>query len=131
MTRYLQTEEVLALHHLLIKQYGGEDGVRDLGLIDSAVNRPRAALVGQEIYSDLSTKAAVLFFSLVKNHGFVDGNKRIGLAACIVFLRLNQHQLNVANKEAVKAALHIANDDITEAELAYWISKHLEESNDS
>ena len=80
MIRYLTLEEVLELHRLALAQAGGLAGVRDLGALDSALAQPQMAFGGQELYPSLREKAAALGFSLVCNHPFVDGNKRVGHA---------------------------------------------------
>ena len=86
MIRYLTLEEVLELHRLTLEQSGGLSGVRDFGGLDSAVAQPRMTFGGQDLYPNLPEKAAALGFSLVCNHPFVDGNKRIGHAALETFL---------------------------------------------
>jgi death-on-curing family protein len=87
---YLTLEEVLLLHARLIQRTGGSGGVRDLGLLDSALARPQATFGGQDLYPGLWHKAAALMHSLVKNHPFVDGNKRIGAALFLWFLEKNR-----------------------------------------
>lgn len=81
---YLDLEDVLALHQVQLERFGGAPGVRDAGLIDAALNRPQSGY-----YGDLIEEAAALWESLTMNHGFVDGNKRVGFAATYVFLRVN------------------------------------------
>jgi death-on-curing protein len=93
MIRYLTLEEVLELHRLALEQSGGLDGVRELGGLESAVAQPQMAFGGQELYPSLAEKAAALGFSLVCNHPFMDGNKRIGHAAMETFLVLNGWEL--------------------------------------
>lgn len=94
MPTYLSVEEIMAIHELLIKDYGGTPGVRDRGALESAVMRPQSGY-----YSNLSEEAAALWESLVINHPFIDGNKRIGLAAAEVFLNLNGHEINSTSEE--------------------------------
>jgi death on curing protein len=89
MIRYLTLEEVLELHRLALEQSGGLDGVHDFGGLDSAVAQPQMAFGGQELYPSLADKAAALSFSLVCNHPFIDGNKRVEHAAMETFLVLN------------------------------------------
>src|SRR5438477_4649504 len=89
MIRYLTLDEVLELHRLALQQSGGLQGVRDLGGLDSALTQPRMAFGGQDLYPSLAEKAAARGFSLVCNHPFVDGNKRVGHAALETFLVLN------------------------------------------
>lgn len=92
---FLSVDEVLAIHERVIEKFGGSVGIRDLGLLESALYRPRSGY-----YEDLSTMAAALFESLVINHPFVDGNKRVAFFATDVFLRLNGWRFDVEPKEA-------------------------------
>ena len=92
---FLSLDEVLAIHERVIDAYGGADGVRDLGLLESALYRPQSGY-----YEDLVTMAAALFESLLMNHPFVDGNKRVAFFATDVFLRLNGWRLEVDANEA-------------------------------
>ena len=94
-TEFLTVEEVLAIHARLIERFGGESGVRDLGLLESALYRPQTGY-----YRDLSEQAAALFESLLMNHPFVDGNKRVAFFCTDVFLRLNGWKLLVDQQEA-------------------------------
>ena len=83
--RYLSLQEVISLHSLLIAQSGGSSGLRDRGALESAVAQPEASFGGEQLYPDLASKAAALGHSLIQNHPFVDGNKRVGHAAMEVF----------------------------------------------
>lgn len=98
-TLYPTVEEVLHLHRRLLERFGGEPGVRDLGLLESALYRPRSGY-----YESLSTQAAALLQSLARNHAFVDGNKRVAFATCAVFLHLNGFAL-VTNADDAEAFL--------------------------
>ena len=89
--RYLTLAEVLDLHHRVIEMSGGGDGVRDLAGVESAVAQPQMTFAGDELYPTIESKATALCFSLVMNHPFVDGNKRIGHAAMETFLVMNGH----------------------------------------
>ena len=89
MRDYLTSVEVLALHHALIERYGGARGVRDMGAVEAAVFRPQCGY-----YADIAEEAAALLESLLINHPFIDGNKRVAFAACDVFLRINAHALH-------------------------------------
>jgi death-on-curing protein len=92
---FLSLDEVLAIHQRVIDAFGGADGIRDLGLVESAIYRPRSGY-----YEDLVSMAAALFESLIINHPFVDGNKRVAFFATDVFLRLNGWKLEVDDAEA-------------------------------
>lgn len=86
---HLTKEQVLEIHAAVIRAHGGSHGLRDVALLESAIAAPQASFSGQPIFSDLIEIAAAYLFYLCRNHPFIDGNKRVGLAACLVFLRLN------------------------------------------
>ena len=92
---YLTVAEVIAIHHHQIEEYGGSHGLRDQGALEAAVFRPQTGY-----YNDLSEEAAALFESLVNNHAFLDGNKRVGFAAMHTFLLINGFDLNISSKAA-------------------------------
>jgi death-on-curing protein len=121
---YLTVSEVLLLHARLIQLTGGSGGVRDLGLLESAVARPMASFDGGDLYQAPFAKAAALMESLVRNHPFVDGNKSTGLAAAALFLELNGHLLTGTNDEAVDLTQRVAQGVITVAEIAAWLRDH-------
>lgn len=124
MTRYLTVADVLLLHFLAIEKSGGSHGIRDLGLIESAVARPRATFGGEDLYKSLYDKLAVLCHSLIKNHAFVDGNKRTSLLSSMTMLELNGYKFNCSQKELVEYGIAIDNENIEEKEIAVWFKKH-------
>lgn len=124
MTRYLATETVLEIHEELVIRYGGSHGVRDYGLVDSAVARPRAGFGDFEAYPDLFMKAAVLGHSLLKNHPFVDGNKRTAVASIGMFLEENGYQLIQSKNYLYRLALAVENNSLPEDQIAQWLKKH-------
>jgi|SRR5437899_1948741 len=97
--RYLSLEEVVSLHSLLITQSVGSSGLRDRGALESAVAQPEASFGGDDLYPMLSAKAAALGHSLIQNHPFVDGNKRVGHAAMEVFLLLNGYEIDASTDD--------------------------------
>ena len=103
---FLSVEEVLAIHQDQIARYGGSMGVRDMGLMESAVSTPAASYFGEFVHKDLAEMAAAYLFYLVKNHAFIDGNKRVGAAAADVFLDLNGFEL--VNEEPAFSDLVLA-----------------------
>lgn len=125
MIRYLTVEQVLFIHARLIDETGGSHGLRELGLLESAVMRPRATFGGRDLYPDLFAKAAALLHSIIRNHAFVDGNKRTGLVATGIFLRQNQYRL-VADQDDLEAfTLSIVNNASDELEtIRAWLKKH-------
>lgn len=121
MIRYLSLEEVLELHRLVLRQSGGLEGVRDLGGLESAVAQPQMTFDGQDLYPCLPTKAAALGFSLIRNHPFVDGNKRIGHLAMEMFLVLNGHELDAGVDEQERIILGLAAGEVNREEFAGWV----------
>jgi death-on-curing protein len=123
--RYLSLAEVLVLHERIVAQSGGATGLRDLGVLQSAIAQPRATFDGVDLYSSLAAKAAALAHSLVSNHPFVDGNKRIGHAALETFLLLNGFELAALVDEAERIFLSLAAGTLTRSALHDWIEQHL------
>lgn len=117
---FLSRDEVLEIHRALLERFGGLAGVRDLGLLESALYRPRTGY-----YADLTEMAAALFESLIMNHPFIDGNKRVAFFATDVFLRLNCYKLKVDAKKAHRFLIGLLeNDSCTFDNLLPWIRKH-------
>lgn len=123
--RYLALAEVLALHRRIIQQTGGSGGVRDLGALESAVAQPLATFGGEDLYPSLAEKAASLAYSLVRNHPFVDGNKRVAHAAAETFLVLNGHELGADSDEQEAFWLALAAGQRSRADLVAWLVAHL------
>jgi len=122
---WLARAEIDALHDASIREFGGLHGVRDAGLIESALARP-INLWTYAPESDLADLAAAYAFGLAKNHGFVDGNKRIGFIAMGAFLFINGQLLEAPESEAVMVMLELAAGERSETELASWIREHLQ-----
>jgi death-on-curing protein len=127
MIRYLTLEEILELHRLALEQSGGLTGVRDLGGLDSALAQPQMAFGGQELYPSLGEKAAALGFSLVCNHPFVDGNKRVGHAAMETFLVLNGWELAAGVDEQEQVILRLAAGALERDKFTAWVQSHLQQ----
>lgn len=121
--KYLAIEEVLLIHERILAKFGGAGGLRDWGLLDSAVNRPRAAFEGRELYPDLFTKAAALGHSLVLNHPFIDGNKRTAWEAMKRFLGENSVRLRAPAKEIVELMLRIEDKSLGVEQIAEWLKE--------
>lgn len=117
-------EKVLLLHRLLIEATGGTDGVRDIGLLDSALESAYATFDGKELFPSKEEKAARLGVWLVSNHAFVDGNKRIGMYVLLSFLEVNGIQIEATNEEVVEAGLALARGDMKYEGLLTWILEH-------
>ncbi len=117
-------EKVLLLHRLLIEATGGTDGVRDIGLLDSALESAYATFDGKELFPSKEEKAARLGVGLVSNHAFVDGNKRVGMYVLLSFLEVNGIQIEATNEEVVEAGLALARGDMKYEGLLTWILEH-------
>ena len=117
---YLTAAQVLFIHDRLIDETGGSGGIRDLGLLAAAVARPQATFDGVDLYPDLFSKAAALMASLVNNHPFIDGNKRVGITAAGLFLRLNGYRLTATNAALESFTLQVAQGKLTVDKMADW-----------
>ena len=120
----LSKEQVLLLHSQLIESFGGSSGVRDDNLLDSALETPFQTFDGEELYPTLQAKAARLGYGLIKNHCMIDGNKRIGAHAMLVFLELNGVEIEYTQKELYTTVLAVADGSLDCDELLKWILKH-------
>jgi death-on-curing protein len=123
--RHLTLGEVVELHRRLVAESGGAAGIRDLGLLESALAQPAATFAGTDLHPTLIDKAAALGFSLVANHPFVDGNKRIGHAAMEVFLVLNGYEIQASVDDQERLMLAVASGALDRAQLAGWLSQHV------
>ena len=121
---YLTVEQVLFIHMRLIAETGGSPGLRDLALLASAVARPQATFAGEELYPDLFSKAAALMDSLVRNHPFVDGNKRVGITAAGLFLLRNGQRLTASNAELESFTLQVARGEMPLEQITTWLRDH-------
>ncbi len=127
MTRYLSLREILTLHERIAASSGGGIGVRDLGLLESAIAQPRQSFDGADLYPSVLDKAVALGFSLISNHPFVDGNKRVGHAALEVFLLLNGYELEASVDEQERIILAVAAGEMSRDEFSAWVERHLVE----
>ena len=122
----LSKEQILMLHTQLIAQTGGSDGVRDYNLLESAIETPFQSFGGEELYPTIQSKGARLGYGLIKNHCMVDGNKRIGIHAMLVFLALNGITLKYTQKELYEMVLAVADGSLEYEDMLQWILKHQE-----
>ncbi len=121
---FLTLDEVLSLHADQIAGYGGSALVRDVGLLESALAMPAATLGGELLHPSLDEQAAAHLFHLVKNHPFVDGNKRTGLVTMLVFLGLNGRRLEVPDSELIDLVLGVAEGRVTKADVAVFVRRY-------
>ena len=114
-------EKVLLLHQLITEETGGDPGLRDFGLLDSALESAYATFDGNDLYPTKEEKAARLGFALISNHAFVDGNKRIGMYIMLTFLEVNGLRARPTNEEVVRVGLGVASGEIKYDELLAWV----------
>lgn len=120
----LTKEQILLLHTQLIEITGGSDGIRDIGLLESALESPFQSYGGVELYPSIQAKAARLCYGLVKNHAMTDGNKRIGCHAMLVFLALNGYEIEYTQKELSDLILDVAADRKQYEDILQWLLVH-------
>ena len=124
MIRDLALIKVLELHRRILEQSGGALGIRDLGLLESAIAQPRMTFGGEDLYPNLWEKAAALGFSIIMNHPFVDGNKRTGHAATETLLVLNGLEISASVDEQERVVLAIASGDLGREAFVEWLQQH-------
>ena len=120
----LTKEQILLLHTQLIEITGGSDGIRDIGLLESALESPFQSYGGVELYPSIQAKAARLCYGLVNNHAMIDGNKRIGCHAMLVFLALNGYEIEYTQKELSDLILDVAADRKQYEDILQWLLVH-------
>lgn len=124
MARYLSTRDVLLAHYQVIETFGGSHGVRDMHLLESALDRPKASFNGHDLYPTIEDKSAALVHSLVKNHPFTDGNKRTAAFCLETFLFRNGFNFTASSRELVDFMINIAANKDDEKTIKEWIRKH-------
>jgi len=123
--RYLSVDDVLTLHNYAIERFGGSSGLASLGRLEASLAAPMQTMFGQELYPDLWSKAAILCYLLIKNHPFVDGNKRTALYALLRFLELNGYTITVAdNEELYRFTMAIATSELDKEGIEAWLRMH-------
>ena len=120
----LTKKQVISMHQAMISATGGSDGIRDEGLLESALETPFQTFGGADIYPTLLQKAARLGFSIVSNHPFVDGNKRVGVHTMLVFLELNGVEIDCTQDELVEIGLSLASGKMSAEMLFEWLGNH-------
>ena len=121
---FFEYEQVVKIHSSLIAKTGGMDGIRDAQLLDSALKTPFQTFGGNNPYPDILDKASQLCYSLIENHPFVDGNKRIGVHLMLLFLKLNNIEVNYSQQELVDFGLDIASGKMSKNDIKGWIIEH-------
>lgn len=131
MMRLLSVDDMVLFHEKIILETGGYGGygtrgIRDIGLIESALNRALMTYGGRDLYPTILEKIAVVAHSLITNHGFVDGNKRIGVAVLILLLKMNNVKIKYTQQEIVNLGLKVAEGLWKEKDILDWIKGHIE-----
>ncbi len=127
MSEFLELDDVVAIHAESIRRFGGGGlGIRDAGLLESALAMPKATMFGELLHPTLYEQAGAYLFHLVKNHPFIDGNKRIGLAAALSFLGVNGYWVDSTNEALFELVLGVVEGRVTKADVAVFFSEHAE-----
>ncbi len=124
MPEFLTLEDVLELHAGQIQNYGGSEGLRSSDLLQSAIAQPGVTFDGEFLHTDIFQMAAAYLFHLVQNHPFIDGNKRIGLEAALVFLEVNDQSIDADDEQLVELVLGVAQGRIDKAHIADFFRTH-------
>jgi death-on-curing protein len=125
---FLNIDHTMRLHRSLIEAYGGSEGVRDVGLLHSALAMPQASFGGEFLHRDLFEMAAAYLYHIVQNHPFIDGNKRVGAAAAIIFLSMNDMELMVEEDALVDLVLQVACGTVGKPEITIFLRTHTQPS---
>ncbi len=126
---YISLDAVMALHRRIIETSGGSAGVRDHSGLESAIAQPRMTFGGQDLYPTVEEKAAALCFSVIRNHPFLDGNKRVGHAAMEVFLIFNGYRIDATVDIQEQIILGVASGEVSREQLVEWLREHICELN--
>ncbi len=121
---FLDLEQIIELHHSMVDKYGGSYGLRDLGLLQSAIAMPQASFGGEYLHHDIFEMAAAYLFHIVQNHAFLDGNKRTGAAAAVVFLAMNDIEIEADEDGLVDITLATATDQADKQRIAEFFRSH-------
>lgn len=122
---YLELDGVLRIHERMIVQYGGSFGILNQGALESSLAAPQQTMFGKDLYPDIASKAAILFFLLVKNHAFMDGNKRTAFACLIRFLNVNGYTLNATEDELYQFTMDVATSVVDKEQVTEWIRQQI------
>ncbi len=122
-------DKVLLLHQLITEATGGDNGVRDLGLLDSALGSVYQTFDGKELYPTKEEKGARLGYALISNHAFVDGNKRIGMYVMLAFLQVNGIHIHPTNEEVARVGLAVAAGEMDDQDLLEWVKENTSKDN--
>ncbi|MBW4640458.1 MAG: type II toxin-antitoxin system death-on-curing family toxin [Gloeocapsa sp. UFS-A4-WI-NPMV-4B04] len=122
---FVPKSDVLDIHKRQIERFGGLDGIRDDGLLDSDLAQPQATFFGELLHPTISSQAAAYLYHLAKNHPFLDGNKRTAFATMIAFLSMNSYELNMTEEVAYNMVMQLAQSEMTKEELSSLLEQHI------
>jgi death-on-curing protein len=118
---FLSVEEVIKIHDDLVSKYGGQLGIRDMGLLISAIEMPKATMFGEDLHKSIFDKAAAYLFHIICNHAFLDGNKRTGTAVTLIFLSQNEHQIKYNMLEFEEVVCNVAKGSSSKEEISKFL----------
>jgi death-on-curing protein len=122
---YLTVSDVMVIHQRMISEFGGDPGLRDRGLLESAVSMPRATFGGVQLHENISDMAAAYHFHLCKNHPFIDGNKRVAVAVAEILLLINGNELVASDQELEQLTMDVASGVLSKDEVLAFFAKHV------
>lgn len=127
--KFITVTRVLAIHDYAVKRYGGSQGIRDIGLVESAVARPQSGFDREYLYKDIFDMASALLQSLLKNPPFMDGNKRTALFSTGIFLKINGYKLNNTHEAEVEFAVQVDNSNLSLEDISTWLKENSKKYN--
>ncbi len=122
--KYISIDYVLKLHEKLILATGGSNGIRDIELLKSAVENSKATFAGEDLYKDIEEKCSIICYSIINNHAFIDGNKRIGIYVMLMLLEYNGIKLSFTQNELIDLGLGVAKGELKQNNISQWIKSH-------
>lgn len=122
---FLEIADILEIHQILIEEFGGMSGVRDEGLLESALSQPKASFFGELLHPTIHEQAAAYLYHIAKNHPFLDGNKRTAYGAMEAFLGLNGYNLDLSNQEAYNMVIQVAQGEMSKEELSSLLEQNI------
>lgn len=122
---FLQIADILEIHQILIAQFGGMPGIRDEGLLESALSQPQATFFGELLHPTIHEQAAAYLYHIAKNHPFLDGNKRTAYGAMEAFLRLNGYNLSLSDEQTYNMVMQVAQGEMSKEALASLLEQHI------
>ncbi|WP_341528573.1 type II toxin-antitoxin system death-on-curing family toxin [Nostoc sp. UHCC 0302] len=125
--KFIEKQDVLSIHSKQISLYGGSLGIRDEGLLDSAIYQPQATYGGEFLHATIFEQAAAYLFHITNNHAFIDGNKRTAFDVMVTFLNMNDYELNMTPKEAYELSIQVAENNVSKEELTAMLKSYITE----